>query len=82
MPSITPFLWFDADLVEPITFYTSIFPRASRPTHDPTSMPDRSTPQPSSCAANSSCCSTAVRRMRLHGGDLDVRQRRHPGRGR
>ena len=26
MPSITPFLWFDTDLVEPIAFYTSIFP--------------------------------------------------------
>ena len=26
MPSITPFLWFDTDLAEPIAFYTSIFP--------------------------------------------------------
>ncbi len=25
MPSITPFLWFDGDLAEPIAFYTSIF---------------------------------------------------------
>jgi predicted 3-demethylubiquinone-9 3-methyltransferase (glyoxalase superfamily) len=25
MPSITPFLWFDADLAEPIAFYKSIF---------------------------------------------------------
>jgi predicted 3-demethylubiquinone-9 3-methyltransferase (glyoxalase superfamily) len=31
MPSITPFLWFDTDFVEPITFYTSIFPDASSP---------------------------------------------------
>jgi predicted 3-demethylubiquinone-9 3-methyltransferase (glyoxalase superfamily) len=28
MPSITPFLWFDTDLAEPIAFYTSIFPDA------------------------------------------------------
>ena len=28
MPSITPFLWFDADLAEPIAFYTSVFPDA------------------------------------------------------
>ncbi len=26
MPTITPFLWFDGDLAEPIAFYTSIFP--------------------------------------------------------
>ncbi len=26
MASITPFLWFDRDLAEPISFYTSIFP--------------------------------------------------------
>jgi predicted 3-demethylubiquinone-9 3-methyltransferase (glyoxalase superfamily) len=25
MPSITPFLWFDVDLAEPIAFYTSVF---------------------------------------------------------
>ncbi len=31
MPSITPFLWFDADLAEPIAFYTSIFPDAASP---------------------------------------------------
>jgi predicted 3-demethylubiquinone-9 3-methyltransferase (glyoxalase superfamily) len=31
MPSITPFLWFDRDLVEPITFYTEIFPDAVPP---------------------------------------------------
>ena len=31
MPSITPFLWFDTDLAEPITFYTSIFPDAASP---------------------------------------------------
>ena len=31
MPSITPFLWFDTDLAEPIVFYTSIFPDASSP---------------------------------------------------
>lgn len=31
MPSITPFLWFDADLAEPIAYYRSIFPEASRP---------------------------------------------------
>ena len=29
MPSITPFLWFDTDLAEPIAYYTSIFPDAS-----------------------------------------------------
>ncbi len=28
MPSITPFLWFDADLAEPIAFYMSVFPDA------------------------------------------------------
>ena len=28
MPSITPFLWFDIDLTEPIKFYTSVFPDA------------------------------------------------------
>jgi predicted 3-demethylubiquinone-9 3-methyltransferase (glyoxalase superfamily) len=26
MTSITPFLWFDGDLAEPIAFYTSVFP--------------------------------------------------------
>jgi predicted 3-demethylubiquinone-9 3-methyltransferase (glyoxalase superfamily) len=32
MPSsITPFLWFDTDLAEPIAFYTSIFPDAASP---------------------------------------------------
>jgi len=31
MPSITPFLWFDSDLAEPIAFYTSIFPDAASP---------------------------------------------------
>jgi len=31
MPSITPFLWFDSDLAEPIEFYTSIFPDAASP---------------------------------------------------
>jgi predicted 3-demethylubiquinone-9 3-methyltransferase (glyoxalase superfamily) len=31
MPSITPFLWFDIDLVEPIAFYTSIFPAVASP---------------------------------------------------
>jgi len=29
MPSITPFLWFDVDLAEPMAFYTSIFPDAA-----------------------------------------------------
>jgi predicted 3-demethylubiquinone-9 3-methyltransferase (glyoxalase superfamily) len=33
MPSITPFLWFDIDLAEPIAFYTSIFPDTAK--HDP-----------------------------------------------
>jgi predicted 3-demethylubiquinone-9 3-methyltransferase (glyoxalase superfamily) len=28
MPSITPFLWFDSDLAEPIAFYRSVFPEA------------------------------------------------------
>src|SRR3974390_2891493 len=32
MPSITPFLWFDGDLVEPIAFYTSIFPEVESAT--------------------------------------------------
>jgi predicted 3-demethylubiquinone-9 3-methyltransferase (glyoxalase superfamily) len=31
MPSITPFLWFDSDLAQPIAFYTSIFPDAAAP---------------------------------------------------
>ena len=31
MPHITPFLWFDSDLAEPIAFYTSIFPEAAPP---------------------------------------------------
>jgi predicted 3-demethylubiquinone-9 3-methyltransferase (glyoxalase superfamily) len=31
MPSITPFLWFDTDLVEPINFYRSIFPDSMSP---------------------------------------------------
>lgn len=31
MPSITPFLWFDTDLAEPIAYYTSIFPDTSAP---------------------------------------------------
>ncbi len=26
MPTITPFLWFDGDLAEPIAFYQSVFP--------------------------------------------------------
>jgi predicted 3-demethylubiquinone-9 3-methyltransferase (glyoxalase superfamily) len=36
MPSITPFLWFDTDLAEPIEFYTSIFPDAASPNARPT----------------------------------------------
>jgi predicted 3-demethylubiquinone-9 3-methyltransferase (glyoxalase superfamily) len=36
MPSITPFLWFDTDLAEPIEFYTSIFPDAASPNGRPT----------------------------------------------
>ncbi len=35
MPSITPFLWFDTDLVEPIAFYASIFPDESTRTERP-----------------------------------------------
>ena len=31
MPNITPFLWFDSDLAEPIAFYTSIFAEAASP---------------------------------------------------
>lgn len=31
MPSITPFLWFDCDLAEPIAFYRSVFPDGSEP---------------------------------------------------
>jgi predicted 3-demethylubiquinone-9 3-methyltransferase (glyoxalase superfamily) len=29
VPSITPFLWFDTDLAEPISYYTSIFPNST-----------------------------------------------------
>jgi len=36
MPSITPFLWLDTDLSEPIAFYTSVFPDAASPDADPT----------------------------------------------
>ena len=35
MPSITPFVWFDIDLVEPIAFYTSIFPEVASPNVPP-----------------------------------------------
>lgn len=31
MRSITPFLWFDTDLAEPIAYYTSIFSDAASP---------------------------------------------------
>lgn len=31
MASITPFLWFDTDLGEPIAYYSSIFPGAASP---------------------------------------------------
>jgi predicted 3-demethylubiquinone-9 3-methyltransferase (glyoxalase superfamily) len=31
MPSITPFLWFDGDLAEPIAFYTSVFSDSAPP---------------------------------------------------
>jgi predicted 3-demethylubiquinone-9 3-methyltransferase (glyoxalase superfamily) len=31
MPSITPFLWFNTDLAEPIAFYSSIFPEVASP---------------------------------------------------
>ncbi len=37
MPSITPFLWFDGDLAEPIRYYTSIFSDASAPDFGATS---------------------------------------------
>ena len=40
MPSITPFLWFDADLAEPIAFYTSIFPDADAGNSDLRSVGD------------------------------------------
>ena len=36
MPTITPFLWFDSDLAEPIAYYTSIFPDTSSPAVDHT----------------------------------------------
>lgn len=26
MPTVTPFLWFDADLAEPLAYYASVFP--------------------------------------------------------
>jgi predicted 3-demethylubiquinone-9 3-methyltransferase (glyoxalase superfamily) len=39
MPSITPFLWFDADLAEPIAFYTSIFPDQASP-NEPSAAED------------------------------------------
>lgn len=29
MPSITPFLWFEVDLAQPVEFYRSIFPDSS-----------------------------------------------------
>ena len=37
MATITPFLWFDADLAEPIAFYRSVFPDAvtDAPTEGP-----------------------------------------------
>jgi predicted 3-demethylubiquinone-9 3-methyltransferase (glyoxalase superfamily) len=35
MPTITPFLWFDSDLAEPIAYYTSIFPDPSSPAVGP-----------------------------------------------
>lgn len=35
MPTITPFLWFDSDLAEPIAYYTSIFPDTSSPAVGP-----------------------------------------------
>lgn len=31
MPTVTPFLWFDGDLAEPIAFYSSVFPDAVVP---------------------------------------------------
>lgn len=34
MPTITPFLWFDGDLAEPIAFYASVFPGAKVPPLD------------------------------------------------
>jgi predicted 3-demethylubiquinone-9 3-methyltransferase (glyoxalase superfamily) len=36
MPTITPFLWFDGDLAEPIAFYTSIFSHPATPDVHPT----------------------------------------------
>jgi predicted 3-demethylubiquinone-9 3-methyltransferase (glyoxalase superfamily) len=36
MPSITPFLWFDGDLADPIAFYTSIFSEPVTPNKHPT----------------------------------------------
>ena len=31
MPTITPFLWFDGDLAEPIAYYRSVLPDSSPP---------------------------------------------------
>jgi predicted 3-demethylubiquinone-9 3-methyltransferase (glyoxalase superfamily) len=41
MATITPFLWFDTDLAEPIAFYTSVFPGAvaDAPTGGPSGGP-------------------------------------------
>ena len=52
MPSITPFLWFDTDLVEPIRFYTSIFPDAASPDVREPLVTARSSRQPSSCTTS------------------------------
>ena len=35
MATITPFLWFDSDLAEPIAYYTSIFPDTASPAVGP-----------------------------------------------
>ncbi len=39
MPTITPFLWFDGDLAEPIAYYRSIFPEAQASTDADSSGP-------------------------------------------
>ena len=45
MPSITPFLWFDSDLAEPIAFYRSVFPdRAVHGEPITTDAPDSTMP--------------------------------------
>ncbi len=40
MPTITPFLWFDTDLAEPIAYYQSIFPDTAAASDATQAAPD------------------------------------------